>query len=175
MRKSLLFLALLFLPGCWAFMGLGIGVDEIASRPELRAQATAIDVGDFFARRMRNRPRKALVGNWMLLYEDQSDVYLGYPRFRGIFDDRREVEEVFRTPKAELESRFPGWRKIDGETIQQALRMALGRAPQQWEAKLEDTCIRVTGGMKAEPVNEDPKTQSFNLCFDKANLTLIEP
>lgn len=164
---------MLMLTGCWSMAG--IRVEEIEKQPELREKATPIGVEDFFGRRMLNRPRKALVGNWMILFEDDSDVYLGFPRFGGIFDDRREVDELFRTPIKALNQNFPGWKEIDGEALQKSLRQALGSQPQSWQAKLEKDCLRVTGTLVAEPANQTrPPAASgpFDLCFDKRSLAV---
>lgn len=161
------------LTGCWSLTGIRVG--ELEKQPALRDKATPIAVDDFFSRRMLNRPRKALVGNWMILFEDDSDVYLGFPRFSGLFDDRREVDELFRTPKKALNRNFPGWKEIDGEALQKSLRQALGSLPQSWQARLEKDCLRVTGTLDAEPANQSRPPAAagpFDLCFDKQSLAL---
>lgn len=158
--------------GCWLpQFRWGVPVEDIPKSADLLEKASDITVEDFFARRMLNRPRKAAVGNWMILHEDETYVYLGIPRFAGVLDNRREVSELFRTRRTELDARFPGWRKLDGDEMRTVLRNHLGKVPQTWEAVLEDAFIRVTGNLAEDvPVNVNPPpSKAFELHIDKAS------
>lgn len=172
---SLIPALLISLVSCWTPQWRwGVDVRDIAKRSDMLNQAPEISVEDFFIRRMRNRVRKAPVGNWMLLHEDETFVYLGYPRFSGLLNDQRDVTELFKTPLKDLESRFPGWRSLDGEEMQTVLRTQFGRIPEQWEAVLEDSYIRVTGTLSEDtPVNASPKGRTFELRLDKKTLVKL--
>lgn len=173
MRRLMLGM-LLLLTGCWA---QNLRVEDVARSPDLRAKATEIPVAEFFDRRMFNRPRKALVGNWMILYDDAENVYLGYPRFSGVFSDRREIEELFRTSRPQLDADFPGWKEIDGEALQKTLRQLLGQIPDQWDAWLTPDCIRVKGQLRPESAQANPAAKSgpFEFCLDKRSLAVVRP
>lgn len=53
----------------------------------------------FFA---QNKPRKTMVGFWLKLFEDDEWIYWGYPKFRMIFSNKRYVDELYKTRKADL-------------------------------------------------------------------------
>lgn len=167
--RRLFLLASLSLSGCWPLARNSYLVEDVPQRPELRQQAQEISVEDFFARRMANRVRKAPVGNWMVLYEDAEFVYIGYPRFRGLLDNKREIEGLFRTSRKALDAHFPGWKQIDGESVREALYLLFKQAPAQWQAQLEKDCLRVTGTLAADPAHPGPP-QTFEKCLDKRTL-----
>ncbi|PKL79763.1 MAG: hypothetical protein CVV27_01305 [Candidatus Melainabacteria bacterium HGW-Melainabacteria-1] len=176
LARLLCLLGLLSLTSCWSPQWRwGIGIDELPKRTDILAKASDITVEDLFGRRMLNRPRKALVGNWSFVHEDETYVYLGLPRFAGLFDDRREIPEVFRTPKSELEARFPGWRTIDGEQMRQVLYQQIGSMPEKWQASLEDSYIRVIVTLaEDQPINAEFSGPNLELRFDKLSLTRIK-
>lgn len=158
------------LSGCWQVMNSKLLVDDLPRDPSALSQAVELSVKDFFYRRMNNRVRKAPVGNWLVLHEDEGYVYVGYPSFRGLIDDRREIAELFRTSKAELKAQFPGWREIDGISLQEALYKALGQAPQNWQAELAEEAILVTGSLKPRAANAETAVQPFTLRLSKSDL-----
>ncbi len=124
----------------------GFQVEEVPHKQEWQSQAQSVSVSQFFNYRMQNRLRKALVGNWMILHEDAQFVYFGYPRFAGIFDDRRLVEILYRVPLTELNQVFPGWRQCDGIWVQNELQKEYpGQGVTQWQAQLKGEQIFVQG------------------------------
>lgn len=176
LRVSAGVICLGLLSSCWPHLRWGIDVREIPKRQDMLSQAVEISVEDFFGRRMRNQIRKAPVGNWMILHQDETYAYLGWPRFSGLLNDQRDVSELFKTRLAELDVRFPAWREFDGEQMQALLRRQLGKLPQRWDAVLEAEFIRVTGTLAEDvPVNETPKGRAFEIKIDKVSLTSLEP
>lgn len=124
----------------------GFQVEEVPLKQEWQSQAQSVDVRQFFAYRMQNRLRKALVGNWLILHEDAQFVYFGYPRFAGLFDDRRMVEVLYRVALGELNTAFPAWKSLDGMAVQQQLMQAFpGQGISEWQAELKADRIAVSG------------------------------
>ncbi|PIQ29121.1 hypothetical protein COW36_17985 [bacterium (Candidatus Blackallbacteria) CG17_big_fil_post_rev_8_21_14_2_50_48_46] len=173
--KRILGLGALFLAltSCWARQGLPV---EKISEPALLEQAKVLPVSGFFALRMENRPRKALVGQWLILHEDAQFVYLGYPRFDGILSDSRSVSEFYKTQKSELLSEFPGYRSIGGNDVRLAAQSALQQKTQtsvalpweKWQAKLNQRVIQVSAEVAlAEQV------QKYTVELDASDLKLI--
>lgn len=73
--------------------------------------ATEKSIDAFMECRLHNRPRKAMVGLWLVLYEDENYVYWGKPRFRCLFSDKRVVEVLFKTNKEAVLATYPEYRK----------------------------------------------------------------
>lgn len=142
-------------------------VDQIPKQLCWQQQATRLSVKDFFAYRMQNKLRKAEVGNWLILHQDPEYVYLGYPSFVGLFDERREIETLYQVSKIELEAEFPGWQEIDGAKIRALLLEHFKpQLPVKWHAQLEQQQILVEGQL-------EPNTP-FKLKLNAASLAIIE-
>lgn len=135
----------------------GYFVEEVPHRQEWQSQAQTVSVQTFFESRMLNRLRKAQVGNWLILYEDAEYVYFGYPRFAGLFDDRRLVENLMRVSLSDLNNRFPGWKNIDGIWVrEQLLAKFTGQSIAQWQAVLQADRISIQGqGETGQPLALD--------------------
>lgn len=118
-----------WLAGCWRQPGIDLAT---LNQPRTLLQAQEISVDHFVSLRMSNRPRKALVGQWLILHEDEAFVYLGYPYFAGLFDDRRETESLYKVSRYQLQKRFPAYTKLDGNQVRSRVRAAL---EQQLEAE----------------------------------------
>src|SRR5690606_17498553 len=82
-------------------------------------QAIEESVDEFFQKRMSNPVRKAAVGHWMILYEDDTYVYYGYPKFSHLwlFLSRRNVDELFKVKRSELLMQFPEYEKYQGNDL----------------------------------------------------------
>ena len=65
----------------------------------------------FIQNRSENKPRKTMVGLWLILFEDSEWVYWGYPKFRTILSDRRYVDELYKTDKKKLSELNPNYKK----------------------------------------------------------------
>ena len=93
-----------------------LSVEDIKKGKHLdRAEEKTVQ--NFFQNRMTNRIRKAMVGAWYILHEDDDFVYWGKPRFSGIFSNGRIVEQLFKTSKAELSQAFPNYAKTAGNDV----------------------------------------------------------
>ncbi|WCL82884.1 hypothetical protein PPO43_07250 [Saprospira sp. CCB-QB6] len=64
----------------------------------------------FVQARLNNPPRKALVGICLVVHEDPDFVYWGYPYFCRLFSDRRCMDELFKSPRAEVAALHPDYR-----------------------------------------------------------------
>lgn len=86
---------------------------------ELLDKATLATVHTFFNDWLNKRPRKAMVGSWFLLHEDEAFVYWGKPIFQRFFSDERMVDVFYKTEKKELALKFPQWKKQYNDFIWQ--------------------------------------------------------
>jgi len=124
----------------------GLRVEDVPHRQTWQEQAQTVSVTQFFDYRMKNQLRKAHVGNWMILHEDAQFVYFGYPRFAGLFDERRLVEVLYRVPLAEVQVAFPGWKTLDGIAVRQQLLLVFpGQGISEWQAVLKPDRITASG------------------------------
>jgi len=171
-----LLLSSLLLTACWSRQGLPV---ERISESQYLLQAQTLSVEAFFAKRMQNQPRKARVGNWLILYEDMAFVYLGYPHFDG-FSDRRSVPELYRTSKASLQQAFPGYAQIAGNDVRLAAQTALTQAlgfpvslpTGAWWAELREQAIWVTAQPQAEQLGEQSGQVTYLLRLAASDLRL---
>ena len=146
MRKKLVFGFLALLNTACAFWVQTITIEELPTRQDWQSQASVISVQSFFDYRMQNRMRKAPVGNWMIVHETQDDVFLAYPRFKSLLSDQREAKNVFKISKTQLESEFPAWKSLDGETLHSFLQGHFRpQTLQSWQADLESESILIQG------------------------------
>jgi hypothetical protein len=88
---------------------------------ELLDKATLATVHAFFNDWINKRPRKARVGCWFVLYENESFVYWGMPVFKGISSNNKTVEVFYKTSKTELDKQFPLYKKNYQDFVWQRL------------------------------------------------------
>ncbi len=145
-------------------------------------------VDEFFERRMKNKPRKALVGNWEILFENDEHVYYGYPRFRRLFSDERVVEKIYFTPKKELENKFPLFRDLTGSAFRLKLydsifqyRKSNGETEsfslgfQDFSATLKENTIEAKAVIHFSSVEANKKkSENYKVFYNKNNLTLLK-
>jgi hypothetical protein len=87
-----------------------ISVNAVSTGEQLN-KAIEKECTVFIQKRSENKPRKALVGLWLILFEDNEWVYWGYPKFRTIFSDSRYVDELYKTDKKKLLELNPNYKK----------------------------------------------------------------
>jgi len=164
-----------------------ISVNEVQKYAKA-GHAIKSDVNEFFDRRMKNKPRKALVGNWEILYEDEESLYYGYPRFKRIFSDERVVEKVYFLPVKDLEEQFPPFRKLTGAELRLKIysniadyrkskseRLPFTLASNDWFAVLNEKTIAATAKTRIENIHTKERFfQTYELIFDKKNLNLLK-
>ena len=177
LKWAVLLIVGLSLNSCWAMRGK-LPVEKISETRYL-LQAQPISVPEFFSLRMQNRPRKAMVGNWLVLYEDQVFVYLGYPHFDNL-NDQRSVETLYRISKAELQTAFPAYRRIEGNDVRLAAQAALQKefqtsvslASGAWQADLGSGQIHVTAQFEMRD-GQNVQMRRFRVNLNATDLTLI--
>lgn len=146
MLKKLGLLFLLPLQSACALWSQTLIIEDIPHKPDWQSRASQWSVQEFFDHRMQNRVRKAPVGNWMLVHENDEIVFVAYPRFVGLLSEQREADQLFSVNKAQLDTQFPAWRSLDGEAMQSLLQAHF--KPQivtQWKAQLLEDGIQVQG------------------------------
>lgn len=98
---------------------------EAIQQGDLLEYAQPADVDAFFAHRMANKPRKALVGAWFILYENNDFVYWGSPYFRSLWSGQRVVDSFYKTSQPALEAAFPSYKTLEGFVLRQQCRRIL--------------------------------------------------
>jgi len=151
-------------------------------------KAEEVDVHIFFKRWMQKKPRKALVGCWFVIHEDDQYVYWGWPIFKGIFSDDRRVDSFYKTNKEALNQAFPNYKKIYGNTIRLKLQEVIQKAHTEkvyasvslgFKSKLLDTTIAIEthSTIKPHSTKEIPEPESkkvsYKVVFEKNTLDLI--
>ena len=98
-------------------------VDEVDQRLGLAEEAT---VDEFFTQWMTKPPRKAQVGTWFVLHQDETFVYWGRPLTGGfLFQSKRFVERLYKTRRSHLQEHFPSYESVWGNTVRLALRRVI--------------------------------------------------
>jgi len=160
-----------------------IAVSDIERGRNLE-KAVEASVENFFAKRMTNRPRKANVGSWMILFETDQFVYFGYPRFRMLLSDAREVDTLYKTSKIELQNQFPNYKTIEGNDVRLIIMGYIDQFMKNsgetlpgfawdWKAKLGRDAIDVEAPCTVR-FREAERRKTFYLRLNKNDLSLIE-
>jgi len=88
------------------------------------AQPATLD--QFFEARMSNTLKKTLVGNWIILYEDDDFVYWGKPVSHGFLKlGEPVVEKFFKTSLEDIETYFPHFETWEGYQAEQLIQKLL--------------------------------------------------
>lgn len=127
-------------------------------RGELLDKATLATVHTFFNDWLNKRPRKAMVGSWFLLHEDETFVYWGAPVFQRLFSNERMVDDFYKTEKKELAVKFPEWKKQYNDFVWQRIYTII---------KKEAKSISVN---KNKPLKGSIKDNQFHI---KVSCTLV--
>jgi hypothetical protein len=151
-------------------------------------KAEEVDVPFFFHRWMQKKPRKAPVGYWFLIHEDNKYVYWCWPIFKALFSDDRSVKRFYKTNKEALNQAFPNYKKIYGNAIRLKLQEVIRESfteqiyasvPLGFKTQLLDTTISITTYSSIKPYSTkdvpEPKSKTafYKVIFDKNNLDLI--
>ena len=143
----------------------------------------------FFQCWMQKKIRKAPVGTWFILHEDNDFIYWGNPRFRRLFSDKRIVEEFFKTNKKQLDKQFPDYRTKDGNSIRLKLceyikdankNLSYVTVSMGFKAKLSENSIAIetacylTSNYTEEDKQPLAKKAKYKIRLDKNSLDLIE-
>ena len=84
---------------------------EAVKKGQRLDKAIEKDVNFFLECRLHNKPRKALVGMWLILFEDEQWIYWGYPVFRMLFSDSRVVDVLYKTERKAIVEIYPEYHK----------------------------------------------------------------
>ena len=61
----------------------------------------------FFSRLLNRRLRKAPVGNWEILHDDGVFIYYGYPIFKELLSDNRQIKTLYKVSRHGTYKTFP--------------------------------------------------------------------
>ncbi len=150
MKKYLFYTLITMLISC----NKNIYVEDVSQGKKLET-AINISTEEFFMKRMQNKLRKVNVGYWDILYEDSSFIYIGYPRLKGIFSNRRIIDTLYKTDVILLKQILPKYKEIQGFVMRQKIYEPLqtylsskGEIPllyleEKMEYKLEPQFIKI--------------------------------
>ena len=162
---------------------------EKISNGKFLDKAKEVNVGFFFQHWMQKKPRKALVGCWFILYEDEEYVYWGWPQFKRLFSDKRVAVEFYKTNKAALNQAFPNYKSIYGNVIRLKLQEVIQKShPEKvyasvslgFKAQLLDATIIIETNCTLKPhttadnPNPEAEKASYKIVLDKNTLDLVE-
>jgi hypothetical protein len=137
---------------------------------------------------MTNRPRKAAVGSYMILFSDAEWVYWGYPVFYwNLFSSRRVLKEYYKTGRSDLEKKFPEYSKYQGYDLRLRIHAEVTAYKKRknesyrsihtgynFSAGLAADKIYVNAAVSVNPGgNAPPSHEQYEIFFSRKNLTLI--
>jgi len=155
------------------------------------------NVSYFLNCRLHNPPRKAMVGIWLLFFEDEQYIYWGKPRFRMLFSDEKIVDEFYKTEKNAVLESYPQY-AIDFFSLQ--IRDKIREAVQQYESLKDGVLFRsfltnynykinienavfiikasgqlcYTANLYSDNASEEKVNKSYKLKFKIADLEILE-
>lgn len=141
-------------------------------------QAKEIGVKEFFNKRMKNKPRKALVGSWLILADIDDFIYLGYPRFKSLFSNKRVIDELFKINKTDLQQELPTYSTLQGHSLKQAILKHLSKkigtnaSLLSWHPQLNRQQIVIEGDCQYTK-DEKNLTTRYLLHLDKSSLDVL--
>lgn len=149
------------------------------------AHAQETSVNDFFQKRLNNKIRKAKIGAWHILYENDVWIYFGYPKFGGLLDDAQYIDTLYRVKKEELSLKLPSYQRFEGYLLRQTIENAgkqwliskLITTPHQLDtlkARLEPPFIWVNAVFKANTSHQVRASIPLQMQIDVASLRVIE-
>ena len=125
-------------------------------------RAKEVDVDVFFTCWMQKKLRKAFVGTWFVLHENDDFVFWGKPVFKRMFSDKRIVDEFFKTDALKLNLEFPDFKSKPGNSVRHKLSELIKGSqknqenisvPFGFKAKLTETTIDIE-----TPCTKTPKS-----------------
>ncbi len=136
---------------------------------------------DFLQNRMKNRIKKVIGANWVILFEDPQTIYYGYP-LTSFFRDGTFVKEFYKTNKSEVQNKFPLYQKIDGIEFRRILltiiKEKINLSPQiyntfnyQFEF-LDQTIVHLVYNIHLP--NQTIQKTNYKLVFDPKDLKLTD-
>lgn len=155
--------------------------------------AKEVNVSFFFKCRMQNKLRKALVGAWYIIQEDNEYVFWGYPIFQRLFSDTRMIDrkKFYKTNREALRQQFPNYKTYDGPKIKTTVQSYIAHEVRQeynpenphtyirrWKGTLQDKTISIEAEVNVrfeqqQQQQQQPKTKTYHLALDKNNLELL--
>ena len=153
-----------------------LDVDKI-SEGQYLDRAKEIEVEDFFAKRMNNKVRKALVGNWLILIESEGFTYIGRPRFKSLFSNKRITEQLLKVNTAQLNQRFPSYHQTQGNDVRLQVHQLLYQelnspiAWLTWKATLQPNYLSITANCALQKA--ETTSLKFLLHLDSDTLALM--
>jgi len=88
---------------------------------ELLHKAKAATLEEFFESWMDRNPKKAVEGQWFVLYKDEEALYWGWTTFKSLLSDDPTVKEFFKTPIDDIMTHFPAYEEVHGSSIREKL------------------------------------------------------
>lgn len=151
---------------------------------ELLHKAKAASLEDFFESWMDRNPKKAMEGQWFILYQNEEFLYWGWSTFKSLLSPDPTVKEFFKTPLKDVQERFPNYEEVHGNSIRDKLEEVIKKSI------AKNAKITITLGFKATLIEEtiviqtpctirhigDTQSQKveYNVILDKNTLDLIK-
>ena len=176
----ILLLPLFFLNYC----GESLTVAEIEKGQRLET-AKETSVNEFFIKRMSNKTRKTESISWQILFKTSEFVYYGFPKSKSENNESRTLDSLFKVNRKALETIFPGYETISGESVGYNLYLAIEEykkktdssafeiASLSWNAALTDENIFLTVTCIIKSSNKQVQ-EKFLIEFDKKTFDILK-
>jgi len=177
MKKIISVILIVMIFGCNKYLY----VDDILQGKNLE-KAQEISVNDFFNKRMQNKIRKINVGNWDVLFQNDDFVYIGKPRLKNIFSEKRIIDTLFKVYNNHLISQLPQYKSIEGYIIRQKIYSSIQNykiqnsenkdfyVSEKYVSELKSGTIEIQISVS----DNENANEIYILIFDKNTLELLE-
>lgn len=174
--------AVLFFLSMTMSFSTGYSIEKIHQGEYLeKAKEATFEV--FFDNWMDSNVKKASIGCWITLFENEESLYFGWTTFESLTDPNATIKEFFKTPMKDIKDKFPNYKKVHGNSIREKLELVIAKSigPNAtasvslgFKPVLADQVIVVeTSALFKETGVGKPEKANFKVSLNKNTLDLI--
>lgn len=150
---------------------------------ELLDKAKSANLEDFFERWMDRNAKKATEGSWIILYKNDEFLYWGWTTFKILMGSNPTVKEFFKTPMGDIQTKFPNYEEVHGNSIREKLEQVITKSLVQkakvtvllgFKAQLIDETIVIQTPCTIKVRGENAEKAEYNVILNRDNLDLIK-
>jgi len=150
---------------------------------ELLNKAKASTLEDFFESWMDRNVKKAIEGSWIILYKNEEFLYWGWTTFENMVSANPTVKEFFKTPITDVQTKFPSYEEVHGNSIREKLEVVIAKSiPQKatvtvvlgFKVQLIEETLVIQTPCTIKIAGEDGEKAEYNVILNRDNLDLIK-
>ncbi|CAA6824368.1 MAG: Unknown protein [uncultured Aureispira sp.] len=150
---------------------------------ELLNKAKASTLENFFESWMDRNAKKAMLGSWIVLYQNEESLYWGWTTFENMVSANPTVKEFFKTPMRDIQTKFPNYEAVHGNSIREKLEAVIKKSiPQKvtvtvllgFKVQLIDETLVIQTPCTIKAPGEDSEKAKYNVILHRDSLDLIK-